>query len=101
MQDNARPHAARCIDDYQSEVRITKLEWPVRSPDLNPIEHVWDMPKRRIRSTPNPPETIGQLKTALVAAWDVLPQVDIKNTIHSMPDRMQTVIRARGGNTRY
>lgn len=101
MQDNARPHAARCVDDYLSELGITKFEWPARSPDMNPIEHVWDMLKRRIRSSPNPPETLSQLKTALLAAWEEIPQVDIKNIIKSMPDRMEAVIRARGGNTRY
>ncbi|GFV25396.1 hypothetical protein TNCV_1146671 [Trichonephila clavipes] len=40
-QDNARPHTARiamnCLTNYQSH------SWSARSPDLSPIEHIWDM----------------------------------------------------------
>ncbi|CAK1582681.1 unnamed protein product [Parnassius mnemosyne] len=101
MQDNAQPHTARCLNDYLSEVRIFKLEWPARSPDMNPIEHVWDMLKRRTRSNLNPLENFSALKTALVAAWEGIPQRDIKNITHTMPDCMQAVIRVRGGKNRY
>lgn len=101
MHDNARPHVARCVQDYLQEVGIHKLEWPARSPDLNPIEHIWDMLKRKIKSVSNPPETLSEIRSAARAAWESIPQVDIKNLIQSMPDRMQAVIKARGGNTQF
>lgn len=40
MHDNARAHSARCVDQYLSEVDIRRLNWPARSPDMNPIKHV-------------------------------------------------------------
>lgn len=101
MHDNARAHSAQVVEQYVSDVGIRKLQWPARSPDMNPIEHVWDMLKRRVKRSSNPPQNLRELKTTLVAAWEEIPQMDIKNIIHSMPDRMQAVIRARGGNTRY
>lgn len=101
MHDNARPHVARCVEEYLQEVGIQKLEWPARSPDLNPIEHIWDMLKRKIKAGSHPPQTLNELRNAALAAWEGIPQVDIKNIIQSLPDRMQAVIRARGGNTRY
>jgi hypothetical protein len=40
MHDNAKPHFARIVEDYLVEVGITTMQWPARSPDLNPIEHL-------------------------------------------------------------
>lgn len=101
MHDNARPHVAHCVEEYLEEVGIRKLQWPARSPDLNPIEHIWDMLKRKIKTNSNRPDTLNQLRSAALVAWDSIQQVDIRNIIQSMPERMQAVIRARGGNTRY
>ncbi|GFT82306.1 DDE_3 domain-containing protein [Trichonephila clavipes] len=48
MDYNARPHRANNVDEcFQSE-DITRMDWPAYSPDLNPIEHVWDMLGRLI-----------------------------------------------------
>lgn len=101
MHDNARPHVAQSVHAYLQEAGIRTLQWPARSPDLNPIEHIWDMLKRKIRSGPNPPQNLTELRNAALAAWEAIPQVNIKNIIQSMSDRLQAVIRARGGNTRY
>ncbi|XP_038209023.1 uncharacterized protein LOC119830186 [Zerene cesonia] len=101
MHDNTRPHVAHCVEEYLHEVGIRKLQWPARSPDLNPIEHIWNMLKRKIKSNSNPPETLDQLRSAAMAAWDSVKQLDIRNIIQSMPERMKALIRARGGNTRY
>ena len=49
MHDNARPHVANVVTEYLNEVGIRTLQWPARSPNLNPIEHLWDEVGRCIR----------------------------------------------------
>ena len=102
MHDNAAPHRARVTTAYLLQNNINVLRpWPPISPDLDPIEHVWDMLDRHVRNLPNPPQNLLQLENELTHAWNNLPQAAIQNLIHSMRRRCAPVINARGGHTRY
>ncbi len=46
--DNARPHVARICTQFLEAENIPVLAWPAYSPDMSPIEHVWDALDRRI-----------------------------------------------------
>lgn len=96
MHDNARPHKAIIVTSYLEDVGIDTLVWPANSPDLNPIEHLWDMLKRKVRARNPSPVTTVELKMALREEWDNLPQDVGKNLIFSMKNRLEAVIRARG-----
>ena len=48
QQDNARPHIARGTINFFANSHVNLLAWPPRSPDLSPIEHMWDMMGVRI-----------------------------------------------------
>lgn len=101
MQDNARPHTARVTEDFLRRENIETMNWAANSPDLNPIEHVWDMIGRRFRALPNPPNDLDGLTVAISEIWNNIDQGDIRELILSMRRRCEAVIRARGGNTRY
>jgi transposase len=101
MDDNARPHMARIVVRYLEQVGIRLLPWPANSPDLNPIEHVWDFLGKRVRRRQLRPETLNGIRVALEEECVQIPQNYIASLIQSMQNRLRDVIRARGGNTRY
>ena len=49
QDDNARPHRARIVQQFLQQNNVDHLDWPTRSPDLSPIEHVWDILGQRVR----------------------------------------------------
>ena len=101
QQDNARPHVARQTLDFLHAAGITLLDWPANSPDLNPIEHLWDELARRVNEREVVPTTLQQLRVALLEEWDNIPQRTISTLIDSMRNRCALVIEANGGVTRY
>ncbi|GFU73331.1 transposable element Tcb1 transposase [Trichonephila clavipes] len=90
--DNDRPHRARLVENMLEAETIQRMEWPVCSPDLNPIEHVWDMLGRRIAARPRPPATVRDLEIALLEEWNSIPQSLIDNLIASMENRCAAVL---------
>ena len=65
MDDNARHHRSRAVTAYFQSEAVTSVPWTTMSPDLNPIEHIWDMLGHRIQPREPPVQNIRQLKAAL------------------------------------
>ncbi|GFX56190.1 transposable element Tcb1 transposase [Trichonephila clavipes] len=96
MDDNAHPHHANIVDECLQSEDITPMDWPAYSPDLNPIEHVWDMLGRRIAARQPPPTCLPELRRALLDEWCNIPQDQIDNLILSMPRRCKACIASSG-----
>ncbi|GFT63475.1 transposable element Tcb2 transposase [Trichonephila clavipes] len=84
----------RYVDDI---LRPRTFPWPARSPDLSPVEHVWDQLKRQIPSC----HSVHDLELAVQELWAHLPQDNIRCLINSMPDRVAACNAAGGGPTHY
>ncbi|GFW52057.1 transposable element Tcb2 transposase [Trichonephila clavipes] len=95
QQDNARPQTARVAQNFLRHFQT--LPWPARTPDLSPVEHVWNQLKRQMPSC----HSVHDLELAVQDLWAHLPLDNIRCLINSMPDRVATCISAGGGPTRY
>ncbi|UYV79089.1 hypothetical protein LAZ67_17001091 [Cordylochernes scorpioides] len=98
QQDNARPHTARISQQALQDVQM--LTWPPHSPDLSPIEHVWDIIGRRLHALPQP-RSEDELWQMVEREWRAILQDAIRTLIDSLPRRVAPCIAVRGGPTCY
>lgn len=92
-----------------SSAFIIIIVWSLpHSPDLNPIEHIWYLLKKKILELYPQLYLRGrskidwrQFKQAIITAWEAIPQGMIDNLILSMPHRIQAVLHAKGWYTKY
>lgn len=101
QDDNAPAHRARVVTTYLEGQDVNVLRQPPLSPDLNPIEHLWDQLGRAIRHRDNQPSTLRELGQALLEEWNRIPAERLVQLVDSMPRRLVDVVAARGGHTRY
>jgi transposase len=101
MHDNARPHVVQVVSRYLHDIGINTVDWPARSPDLNPIEHLWDHMERQVAASQPAPINLNDLGNRLVEIWDGVDQDYIRHLTPSRDRRCQAVVTTRGGNTCY
>lgn len=101
QHDNDPKHTAKATAHYLEEQNIDVLPWPAQSADLNPIEHVWDILKVQIGRRETRPTSIHELWNVVLEEWELIPTAMIQTLYESMPRRVEAVLKARGGNTKY
>ncbi|GFU67716.1 transposable element Tcb2 transposase [Trichonephila clavipes] len=101
MNDNCRPHRANLVKNFLFEEGIVRMELLACSPDMNPIEHVWDALGRRVAGRQPPPQTLQELERALLEEWDRILHHVVNSLIDSMPQRCSTLLAVRGNHTPY
>uniref|UniRef100_A0AAZ3P1Z3 Tc1-like transposase DDE domain-containing protein n=1 Tax=Oncorhynchus tshawytscha TaxID=74940 RepID=A0AAZ3P1Z3_ONCTS len=97
--DNATSHTARSVQDFLQDRNVSVLPWPAKSPDLNPIEHIWDLLDRRVKARAILPRNVWELAGALVEECGNISQQELANLVQSMR-RCTAVLNATGGHTR-
>ena len=74
QDDNATPHRARVVTGFLQQHQVTQMDWPARSPDLAPIENLWDILGRRVHDNHPPAANLAQLFQFLQQEWNAIPQ---------------------------
>ena len=100
MHDNARPHVARICRQFRNRNNVNVLPWLAVSPDINPIEHIWDYLGRKVRARGNV-HNLTDLEHALIQEWNNIPNVVIRRYVRSIRSRLAACMNSRGGHTRY
>ena len=68
MGDNAPCHGAHAVSQWMASKNIKRMEvWPPQSPDLNPIEHVWNILNTRIEDYK--PRNLKELEDRIMEEW--------------------------------
>ncbi len=99
QQDLAPAHTAKGTKSWFKDHGVTVLDWPANSPDLNPIENLWCIVKRKMRDTR--PNNADELKATVRETWASIPPQQCHKLITSMPRRIEAVIKAKGAPTKY
>lgn len=97
MQDNAPAHTARLIKEYLSKESVTMLEWPPYSPDLNPIENIWNWIKKKVGIC----ATVAEIEDKVFQAWNSITPEMCLNYCGHYERRLQAVKEASGYSTKY
>ena len=75
------------------------MPWPARSPDLNPIEHLWTWIDQKLNEKEI--KNMGDLKNGIRDAWLNIPADLCQKLVESMPKRILACIKAKGGHIKY
>ncbi len=103
QQDNAPCHKAQIISDWflEHDNEFTLLKWPSQSPDLNPIEHLWDVVEWEIHIMDVQMTNLQQLRDAIMSIWTKISEECFQHLVESMPRRTKAVLKAKVGSTRH
>ncbi len=96
-------HKSQIISDWflEHDNEFTLLKWPPQSPDLNPIEHIWDVVEQQICIMDVQPTNLQQLRDAIMSIWTKISEECSQQLVESMPRRIKVILKAKGGPTRY
>jgi transposase len=99
QHDNDPKHTSRVSKEWFVQKRVRLLQWPPQSPDLNPIETLWNDVQSAIKM--RKPRNLSELETVVKGAWSEITVQRCCNLIDSMPRRLAEVFKNNGYSTSY
>ncbi|KAK3515066.1 hypothetical protein QTP70_006006 [Hemibagrus guttatus] len=99
QHDNDPKHTSKATSALLKKLRVRVMDWPSRSPDLNPIEHLWGILKRKVEE--RKVSNIHQLRDVIMKKWKRIPVAAREALVNSMPKSVTAVLEYNGGHTKY
>lgn len=101
QQDNDPKHLSAMTRSWLIDHDIKVLKWPSCSPDLNIIENLWYYLKVRVSSVEDKPKNVDELKAVIKRIWEQIPLSYVQSLYDSISERLDQVIKSKGGYTSY
>ncbi|KAG1369061.1 hypothetical protein G6F61_012655 [Rhizopus arrhizus] len=102
QHDNDPKHTSKVVKEYLQRQSHNFLQWPAQSPDLNPIENMWSLLKRRLNDYETAPKGMNELYERVTKVWyDLMKPEECQKVIESMPQRIRKCIQNKGRWTDY
>jgi len=99
QQDGTTCNKAIVVMNWLGSKNISILNWPGQRPDLNPIENLWTMIKKRVDI--KHPTSATSLQAIIEQVWCAVSVDGCQKLCYSMPHRIQAVLRRKGRHSKY
>ena len=99
MHDNDPEHTSAAVNNCQVKQHKTILLWLSYSPDLNPVEHLWNELERRLKK--RPPKNRQELGNLLMEEWNKTESSVWEKLADSVASRLYECIRVKSSPTKY
>jgi transposase len=99
QQDNDPKHTSRVAKEFLNKNFPEVIDWPSNSPDLNPIENLWNIVKGNVEK--RQPKNLTELERFMKEEWDNIPNTFVINLVRSMKERCELIIKKNGERIPY
>ena len=99
QHDNGHKYISKMTTALLKKLRVKMMDWPSMSPDLNPIDHLWGILKRKVEE--RKVSNIHQLCDVIMEEWKRTSVATCEALVNSMPKRVKAVLENNGGHTKY
>jgi len=96
QQDNARIHKTPAVMSFLEKSKIQTFEWPPQSPDLSPIENIWNAMKMKLKRMKPRPRSHANMRNAMLKIWSELDDQLRLGLMQTFRSRLNKCVHAKG-----